>query len=56
MGDLATMVSNNHGLKRLGTTVGNPEAIVLLERIHQTVGKIIGAFDLYLQWRNWYES
>jgi hypothetical protein len=47
MGELATMVSNDYGLNRHGTTVQNPPANAILKRMHQTIGNIIIAFDIY---------
>jgi hypothetical protein len=46
MGDFATMVSHDYGLKRRGTTVQNPQANAILEQIHQTIGNIIRTFDI----------
>jgi hypothetical protein len=45
MGDLFTMVPNNYGLKRCAKTERNPQAITILEEIHQTIETIISNFD-----------
>jgi hypothetical protein len=41
------MVSNDYGIKRKPTTVRNPQANTILERIHQTIGNIIRTYDIY---------
>ena len=47
MGEFAQMVSNDYGIKRKPTTVRNPQANAILERIHQTIGNIIRTYDIY---------
>jgi RNase H-like domain found in reverse transcriptase/Reverse transcriptase (RNA-dependent DNA polymerase)/Integrase zinc binding domain len=47
MAEFAEMVQNDYGIKRKGTTVRNPQANAILERIHQTLGNIIRTFDIY---------
>jgi hypothetical protein len=44
MADFAEMIENDYGIKRRGTTVRNPQANAILERIHQTIGNIIRTF------------
>ena len=46
MGDFAEMVANDYGIKRKGTTVRNPQANAIIERIHQTLGNIIRTFQI----------
>lgn len=46
MGDFAAMITNDYGIERKGTTVRNPQANAVLERIHQTLGNIIRTFQL----------
>lgn len=45
MGVFADMVSTDYGIKRQGTTVRNPQANAIIERIHQTIGNIIRTFE-----------
>jgi hypothetical protein len=47
MGQFAEMVADDYGIKRRGTTVRNPQANAIVERIHQTIGNIIRTFELY---------
>ena len=46
MGEFAEMVSNDYGIKRKGTTVRNPQANAIIERVHQTLGNIIRTFQI----------
>jgi hypothetical protein len=45
MADFAEMIENDYGIKRRGTTVRNPQANAILERVHQTIGNIIRTFS-----------
>lgn len=47
MGDFAHMMTNDYGIERKGTTVRNPQANAIIERIHQTLGNIIRTFQLH---------
>jgi hypothetical protein len=47
MGDFATMVSNDYGLKHRGTTVQNTQANAIREQIDQTIGNTFRTFDIY---------
>ena len=41
MAEFASMVKNDYGIMRRGTTTRNPQANAVLERVHQTIGNII---------------
>jgi len=41
MGEFAKMIEDDYGITRRGTTVRNPQANSISERIHQTFGNII---------------
>jgi hypothetical protein len=45
MAEFAEMIENDYGIKRKGTTVRNPQANEILERVHQTIGNIIWMFS-----------
>ena len=45
MAEFAEMIENDYGIKRKGTTVRNPQANAILERVHQTIGNIIRTFS-----------
>jgi len=45
MGDFAKMIKEDYGITRRGTTVRNPQANSILERIHQTLGNIVRTFE-----------
>mgnify|MGYP000620621369 CR=1 FL=1 len=47
MGKFAKMIENDYGIKRRGATVRNPQANLILERVHQTLGNIIRTFELH---------
>ena len=47
MRKFADMIEKDYGIKRKGTSVRNPHANAILERIHQTIGNIIRTFELY---------
>jgi len=47
MGEFAKMIENDYGIIRKGTTVRNPQANSILERVHQTLGNIIRTFELH---------
>jgi transposase InsO family protein len=40
------MVAKDYGIQRKGITVRNPQANAKIERIHQTIGKIICTFEI----------
>jgi len=46
MGKFAQMIEQDYGIIRKGTTVRNPQANSVLERIHQTLGNIIRTFEV----------
>jgi len=41
MGEFAQMIENDYGITRKGTTVCNPPANSIIERVHQTLENII---------------
>jgi transposase InsO family protein len=45
MAEFAKVIENDYGIKRKVTTVRNPQANAILERVHQTIGKIIRTFQ-----------
>lgn len=45
MAEFAEMIENDYSIKRKGTTVRNPQANAILERIHQTIGNMIRTFS-----------
>jgi RNase H-like domain found in reverse transcriptase/Reverse transcriptase (RNA-dependent DNA polymerase)/Integrase zinc binding domain/Retroviral aspartyl protease len=45
MAEFAEMIENDYGIKRKGTTVRNPQANAILERVHQTIGNMIRTFS-----------
>jgi len=47
MGEFALMIEEDYGIKRKGTTVRNPQANSILERVHQTFGNIIRTFEVH---------
>ena len=47
MKDFSEMVNEDYGIKRKPTTVRNPQANAMIERIHQTLGNIIRTFELH---------
>ena len=40
------MFQNDYGLKSKPITTSNPQSNAIIERIHQTIGKIIRTFDV----------
>ena len=44
MGEFARMIERDYGITRRGTTVRNPQANGILERIHQTLGNMLRTF------------
>ena len=46
LGDFAEMIRNDYGVKRKPTTVRNPQANSIVERVHQTLGNIIRTFKV----------
>jgi len=47
MGEFARMIEDDYGIIRKGTTVRNPQANAVLERVHQTIGNIIRTFEVH---------
>ena len=47
MKDFDNMIRDDYGIKKRPITTRNPQANAIIERIHQTLGKIIRAFDLH---------
>jgi len=47
MGEFAKMIEDDYGIIRKGTTVRNPQANSVLERVHQTLGNIIRTFEVH---------
>ena len=45
MAEFAEMVENDYGIKRRLATTRNPQANLVIERIHQTLGNIIRVYD-----------
>jgi hypothetical protein len=45
MAEFAKMIENDYGIRRKGTSVQNPQADAILERVHQTIGNIIQIFS-----------
>jgi hypothetical protein len=46
MAEFAKMIEKDYGIKRKGTTVRNPQANAIIERVlHQTIGNIIKTFS-----------
>ena len=46
MAELSKMCHNDYGLKRKPITTRNPQSNAIIERIHQTIGNILRAFDV----------
>jgi hypothetical protein len=46
MVEFAKMIKNDCGLKLKPITTGNPQANAIIERVHQTIGNIIRAFNV----------
>ena len=46
MAEFDKMCHNDYGLKRKPITTRNPQSNAIIERIHQTIGKIIRTFDV----------
>ena len=46
MAEFAKMCHNYYGLKRKPIKTRNPQSNAIIERIHQTIGNIIGTFDV----------
>jgi len=46
MGKFAKMIEDDYGITRRGTTVRNPQANSISERLHQTLGNIIRTFKV----------
>jgi hypothetical protein len=45
MVEFAEMIENDYGIKRKGTTVWNPQANAILERMYQNIGNISWTFS-----------
>ena len=45
--EFADMIKDDYGIEKKGTTVRNPQANSILERIHQTLGNILRTFELH---------
>ena len=43
------MIEDDYGIKRMGITKRNPQANMMIERIHQTVGNMIRIFEINKQ-------
>jgi transposase InsO family protein len=41
MAEFVEMIEKDYGIKIKGTTVRNPQANAIIERVHQTIGNII---------------
>jgi transposase InsO family protein len=41
MAEFSERLKNDYGIKRKGTTVQNPQANEILERVHKTIGNVI---------------
>ena len=46
MGEFAQMIENDYGIKRLGSSVRNPQANGIIERAHKTIGNMFRTFEL----------
>ena len=46
MAEFAKMCREDYGLKRQPITTRNPQANDIMERVHQTLGRIIQSFDV----------
>jgi len=47
MGEFALMAEQDYGILRKGTTLRNPQANSIFERVHQTLGNIIRTFEIH---------
>lgn len=47
LGDFAQMVRRDYGIKMRPITVRNPQANLVVERVHQTIGNMLKTFKLY---------
>ena len=47
MGDFANMIADDYGITKRPIMVRNPQANLMIERIHQTLGNIIQTFELH---------
>ena len=45
--EFTEMIKDDYGIEKKGTTVQNPQANAILERIHQTLGNILRTFELH---------
>ena len=45
MAEFAEMVANDYGIKRAGASAHNPQANLIIERAHQTLGNVIQTFE-----------
>ena len=46
MGEFAKMIKEDYGITRRGSTVRNPQANGVIERVHKTIGNMIRTFEL----------
>jgi hypothetical protein len=42
--EFAAMITNDYGIVRKGSAVRNPQSNAIIERVHQTIGKILRMF------------
>ena len=47
MAEFATMIKEDYGITKRGATVRNPQANLIIERIHQTIRNIIQTFEIH---------
>jgi len=45
--EVQTMLRDDYGIKRKPTSVRNPQANAIVERVHQTIGNMIRTFEVY---------
>ena len=46
MGDFTRMMQEDYGVKKKPITARNPQANSIIERVHQTIGKMIRAMEI----------
>ena len=46
LGEFAEMIKNDYGISRFGSSVRNPQANGIIERVHKTIGNMIRTFEL----------
>eukprot|EP00957_Ditylum_brightwellii_P014535 1094353-Ditylum_brightwellii.AAC.1 len=47
MAEFTEMISSDYGVKKKLITARNPQANSIIERIHQTIENMIGAFEVH---------